>query len=104
MIDWKDVTPYRKGERGNIAPTAFSIEVSGATLWLSCGHIDYPNQWVVRFGGGIRQPQEIAPTETTTEAEAKRQAINFAWHKACRTTSKWEEVRDQLHIMVRATP
>ncbi|MTH94920.1 hypothetical protein [Roseibium sp. RKSG952] len=48
MIEWKDVTSYRLGERGTRAPDAWACNVGGLRISVVKGHVYNPGRWSLR--------------------------------------------------------
>lgn len=48
ILKWEDTTSYSQGQRGKIAQTGWGTTVKGIRIWVSCAHLAYPGEWVVR--------------------------------------------------------
>jgi hypothetical protein len=92
-IQWKDATSYSQGQRGTINPTAWECSFAGVRIWVSCGHIYYPGEWVMncdaldldkrRLGLAFEMPvsEVFAKALALAASEAKKRArdlIEFA--------------------------
>jgi hypothetical protein len=81
-MQWKDATSYSKGQSGVVAQTAWSTEVDGLYIFVSCGHINYKGSWIIRAAGvGIDLEELDVPHDASSE-EARDKAIEVAWHAA----------------------
>lgn len=81
-IEWKDATSYSQGERGKIEPTAWECTVLGARIWISCGHLHYPGEWIINCSAiGFDQKRIGALADVSAEA-AQAKALQMAGAKA----------------------
>lgn len=87
--DWKDATSYSQGQRGKTNPTAWECRVEGIRIWVSCGHIYYPGEWVMSCDAlnidkkHLGRSSEMSVSEVFSKAltiagtDAKKQARNL---------------------------
>ena len=78
-MNWMDATTYSQGQRGKVAQTAWSADIGGKRIWVSCGHRDFPDAWVMRFGTVIEGPLEIGKKDKMNSDEARKNAVETAW-------------------------
>jgi len=96
MTKWTDVTNYRQGQRGKIEPTCWECAVAGLKIWISCGHLYFPDDWVMnaRPLGVVEKP--IGPISALSLDDVKSAALRMAWDAARLRVSF---VQDQAEAM-----
>lgn len=95
-MNWKDATSYSQGERGKAPQTAWQTSDAGVSIWVSCGHVYAPGQWVMtsrELGIDVRT---LSLREDASSEEARDAAVQEAWVKAKAIQAKMGSVADTL--------
>lgn len=76
-IEWKDDTSYPRGERGKHPPTTFGVQSGAVRLVVTCGHINYPGEWIMHgYGIGIdTEPLGIPGDDPAGKAMAEAERV-----------------------------
>lgn len=77
-VEWKDATSYGKGERGKKLPTSWETEIGGLRIWISKGHIYYPDDWVMNCPSLDLKEVRIGPQVALTDDDAKSESLMLA--------------------------
>lgn len=77
-LQWKDATSYSRGERGTVPPRTYATTVAGEGVAVTCGHIYYPGQWILRSPGlGVIEPHPFAEVADMTPEQAQDAALKL---------------------------
>lgn len=77
-IEWKDVTSYSQGQREKIEPTAWECRIEGIRIWVSCGHIYYPGQWIMNCDALDIDKKHLAATGEIPVSAVLAKALRIA--------------------------
>lgn len=96
MTTWTDATSYSQGERGKKPQTAWATEINGVRIWVSCGHIYYPNEWVMRCTALGIDLVSLGKSEGVSSEQARNRAVNDLWPKARQLAAEIGGLADAL--------
>jgi hypothetical protein len=82
MLDWTDVTSYSQGQRGKAPQTAWEADLCGMRLWVSKGHLHYPDEWVMNCRAIGIVEKRLGKQANLSDEGAKNAAIEAAWRIA----------------------
>lgn len=68
---WKDVTNYRRGERGEKEPTGWATQSGNVSITITCGHIYYPGEWIMHCRAIGVDTLPLRPCGSVEEAKKK---------------------------------
>lgn len=77
-VKWKDATSYSQGQRGKIGPNSWEAEISGYKIWISSGHLYYPDEWIMNCRGLDIERKVLGPKSTMSENDAQVKAVDYA--------------------------
>ena len=75
-MEWTDCTTYRQNQK-NRKPTAFETKAGNLSILITCNHIYYPNEWILRTTPKIVDMYSLNLASSVSVKRAQQKAISI---------------------------
>lgn len=96
--EWKDATSYRQGERGKIEPRSWKMCIGEWRIWISCGHVYYPGEWIVTCRAIDISKHRLGMIADMSTQDARRLALVVVREKAMNLAKHIYDTAAQLPV------
>ena len=90
-MEWKDATSYSQGQRGKKEPTAWSVKSGQVGIYVTCGHIYYPSEWIMScYAIGLKEVRLMVDTKE----DAQKKAIEIVIERCSRLLGEAKKIKE----------